>query len=115
MKPVKTHYPSATLAVLAHEHYGDGTYPCELAVYWATCGVEAVVCGYIKADRDGNYDLNSFAYGKSLSESRLSDNDNWCADWGMQISIPDGVNYTADDVGKTMNVLMQRLKTAREV
>lgn len=43
----------------------------------------------------------------------LSDFDNWHADWGMEISLPDGVEYTADDVGRVMNTIMHRLKTAR--
>lgn len=116
MKPLKAHYPNATLAILDPEPYGD-EYPCELAVHWPTCGVEAVVCGYIEADQDGNFDLNTFTYGQSLSDSRLSDNDNWHANWhanwGMEISIPDGVAYTPDDVGKVMQTIMRRLTTAR--
>lgn len=112
MKPFKTHYPNATIGILDTEPYGN-EYPCELAVHWPTCGIEAVVCGYIEADQDGNFDLNTFTYGQSLTDSRMADNDNWHADWGMAITIPDGVDYTADDVGKTMTTIMHRLKTAR--
>lgn len=71
-----------------------------------------MVCGYIEADQDGRFDLNTFTYGKSLSDSRLSDNDNWHADWGMAMTIPDGVGYTADDVGGVMIKIMRRLTTA---
>ena len=78
MKPLKTHYPNATLAILETEPYGS-EYPCELAVHWPTCGIEAVVCGYVEADSDGNFDLNTFTYGQSLSDSRMADNDNWHA------------------------------------
>ena len=46
MKPLKTHYPNVTLAILDTEPYGS-EYPCELVVHWPTCGIEAVVCGYI--------------------------------------------------------------------
>lgn len=117
MKPLKIHYPNATLAILDTEPYGS-EYPCELAVHWPTCGVEAVVCGYVEADSDGNFDLNTFTYGQSLSESRLSesrlsDNDNWHADWGMAMTIPDGVDYATDDVGKVIQLIMRRLTTAR--
>ena len=112
MKPLKTHYPNATLAILETEPYGS-EYPCELAVHWPTCGVEAVVCGYVEANQDGNFDLNTFIYGQSLSDSRLSDNDDWHADWGMAMTIPDGVAYTADDVGEAMTAVMHRLKLAK--
>jgi hypothetical protein len=112
MKPLKTHYPNATLAILDTEPYGDA-YPCELAVHWPTCGIEAVVCGYVETDSNGNFDLNTFTYGQSLSDSRLSDNDNWHSDWGMVMTIPDGVDYTADDVGKAMVTIMHRLTLAR--
>lgn len=114
MKPSKIQHPDATLSILDTKPCdGDVTYPCELAVYWFPCGVEAVVCGYVEADSDGNFDLNSFAYGQWLSDSRLSDNDDWHADWGMAITIPDGVDYTADEVGEAMTKIMHRLKTAR--
>lgn len=112
MKPLKTHYPNVTIGILGTEPYGS-EYPCELAVHWPTCGVEAVVCGYIEADQDGNFDLNTFTYGQSLSASRMADNDNWHSDWGMEISIPAGVDYTADEVGKVMQTIMRRLTTAR--
>ena len=112
MKPLKTHYPNATLAILDTEPYGS-EYPCELAVHWPTCGIEAVVCGYVEADSDGNFDLNTFTYGQSLSDSRLSATDGWHADWGMAMTIPDGVDYTADDVGGVMIKIMRRLTTAR--
>ena len=112
MKHLKTHYPNATLAILDTEPYGSD-YPCELAVHWPTCGVEAVVCGYVEADSDGNFDLNTFTYGQSLSDTRLSDTDDWHADWGMAMTIPDGVDYTADDVGGVMIKIMRRLTTAR--
>lgn len=104
--------PNATLSILAIEPYGN-EYPCELAVHWPTCDIEAVVCGYIETDQDGNFDLNTFIYGQSLSDSRLSDNDNWHADWGMAMTIPDGVDYTADEVGKVMQTIVRRLTTAR--
>nr|DAF01366.1 MAG TPA: hypothetical protein [Bacteriophage sp.] len=112
MKPLKTHYPNATLAILDTEPYGS-EYPCELVVHWPTCGIEAVVCGYVEADIDGNFDLNTFTYGQSLSDSRLSDTDDWRADWGMAMTVPDGVDYTADEVGEVMTKIMRRLKTAR--
>lgn len=64
-------------------------------------------------DQDGNFDLNTFTYGQSLTASRMADNDNWHSDWGMEISIPDGVDYTADDVGKAMLTIMHRLTLAR--
>lgn len=112
MKPLKTHYPNVTLAILDTEPYGS-EYPCELAVHWPTCGVEAVVCGYIETNQDGNFDLNTFIYGQSLSDSRLSDNDDWHADWGMVMTIPDDVDYTADEVGEAMTKIMHRLTTAR--
>lgn len=41
------------------------------------------------------------------------DNDNWHSDWGMVMTIPDGVDYTADDVGKAMVTIMHRLTLAR--
>lgn len=114
MKPSKIQHPNATLSILDTKPCdGDVTYPCELAVHWTPCGVEAIVCGYVEADSDGNFDLNSFAYGQWLSDSRLSDNDDWHSDWGMTITIPDGVDYTADEVGEAMTKIMQRLKTAR--
>lgn len=62
-----------------------------------TCGIEAVVCGYVETDSNGNFDLNTFTYGQSLSDSRLSDNDNWHSDWGMVMTIPDGVDYSNFD------------------
>lgn len=114
MKPLKTHYPNVTIGILSTKPCdGDATYPCELAVHWPTCGIEAVVCGYIDADQDGNFDLNSFTYSDGLTDSRMADNDNWHSDWGMEISIPDGVDYTADDVGKAMITIMHRLTLAR--
>lgn len=112
MKPLKTYYPNVTIGILDTEPYGS-EYPCELAVHWPTCDIEATVCGYIETDQDGNFDLNTFTYGQSLSDSRLSDDDNWHADWGMAITIPDGVGYTADDVGGVMIKIMRRLTTAR--
>lgn len=48
-----------------------------------------------------------------MAYAEATDNDNWHADWGMEISIPDGVAYTADDVGKVMQIIMRRLTTAR--
>lgn len=69
--------------------------------------------GYVETDSNGNFDLNTFTYGQSLSDSRLSDNDNWHSDWGMVMTIPDGVDYTADDVGKAMVTIMHRLTLAR--
>ena len=50
---------------------------------------------------------------QGVSDSRMADNDNWHSDWGMEISIPDGVDYTADDVGKAMLTIMHRLTLAR--
>lgn len=35
MKPLKTHYPNATIGILDTEPYGN-EYPCELAVHWPT-------------------------------------------------------------------------------
>ena len=57
--------------------------------------------------------MNTFTYGQSLSDNRLSDTDDWHADWGMAMTIPDGVDYTADDVGGVMIKIMRRLTTAR--
>lgn len=113
MKPLKVHYPNVALAILDTEPYDGHTYPCELSVHWPTCGIEAAVCGYVESNQDGNFDLNTFTHDRGLSDSRMADNDNWHADWGMEISIPDGMEYTADDVGKAMNAIMNRLKTAR--
>lgn len=112
MKHLKTHYPNVIIGILATEPYGNG-YPCELTVHWPAYDIEATVCGYIETDQDGNFDLNTFTYGQSLSDSRLSDNDNWHADWGMAMTIPDGVGYTADAVGKVMLTIMHRLTLAR--
>lgn len=112
MKHLKTHYPNVIIDILDTEPYGN-EYPCELAVHWPTYDIEATVCGYIETDQDGNFDLNTFTYGQSLTASRMADNDNWHSDWGMEISIPDGVDYTADDVGKAMLTIMHRLTLAR--
>lgn len=102
--------PNATLSILDIEPYGSNTYPCELAVHWPTCGVEAVACGYVDTDSEGNFDPTTFVYGQHLSNSRLTSRDDWRSDWGMVITIPDGVEYTTDEVGKTMLTLMHRLK-----
>lgn len=71
------------------------------------------VLGAIEDAPDDNFDLNTFTYGQSLTASRMADNDNWHSDWGMEISIPDGVDCTADDVGKAMLTIMHRLTLAR--
>lgn len=112
MQPLKTHYPNVTIGILDTEPYGS-EYPCELAVHWPTCGIEAVVCGYVETDSEGNFDLNTFIYGQSLSDSRLSDSADWYPDWGMVMTIPDDVDYTADDVGEAMTKIMHRLTFAR--
>lgn len=75
--------PNVTLSILSLEAYGNNTYPCELTVRWPSYDVYAVVCGYVDTDCKGNFDPNTFTYGQSLSDSRLSDNDDWHADWGI--------------------------------